>query len=114
MCAVETVFDPYLIPHTRVLKNKSNIDNQIELDKYENDAVLTRCSILYENLPHAEGTVKQLQWIHHYLFQDIYDWAGQIRTIDMTKGGGEPFHPLEYMGVGIRYCEQTLKNDNLL
>lgn len=32
----------------------------------------------------------------------------------MTKGGGEPFHPLEYMGVGIRYCEQTLKNDNLL
>ena len=37
---MEVVFDPYLIPHTSVLKNKSNIDNQIELDKYENDAVL--------------------------------------------------------------------------
>ena len=111
---VDEVFDPYLIPHTRVLKNKLNVQTQEELDFFENDLVSVRSYKLYENLPHVEGTVKQLQWIHHYLFQDVYDWAGQIRTIDMTKGGGEPFHPLEYMGVGIRYCEQTLKNDNLL
>ena len=110
---VDEVFDPYLIPHTRVLKNKLNVQTQEDLDFFENDLVSVRSYKLYENLPHAEGTVKQLQWIHHYLFQDVYDWAGQIRTIDMTKGGGEPF-PLEYMGVGIRYCEQTLKNDNLL
>lgn len=111
---VDEVFDPYLIPHTRVLKNKLNVQTHEDLDFFENDLVSVRSYKLYENLPHAEGTVKQLQWIHHYLFQDVYDWAGQIRTIDMTKGGGEPFHPLEYMGVGIRYCEQTLKNDNLL
>ena len=111
---VDEVFDPYLIPHTRVLKNKLNVQTQEDLDFFENDLVSVRSYKLYENLPHAEGTVKQLQWIHHYLFQDVYDWAGQIRTIDMSKGGGEPFHPLEYMGVGIRYCEQTLKNDNLL
>ena len=111
---VDEVFDPYLIPHTRVLKNKLNVQTQEDLDFFENDLVSVRSYKLYEHLPHAEGTVKQLQWIHHYLFQDVYDWAGQIRTIDMTKGGGEPFHPLEYMGVGIRYCEQTLKNDNLL
>lgn len=111
---VDEVFDPYLIPHTRVLKNKLNVQTQEDLDFFENDLVSVRSYKLYENLPHAEGTVRQLQWIHHYLFQDVYDWAGQIRTIDMTKGGGEPFHPLEYMGVGIRYCEQTLKNDNLL
>lgn len=111
---VDEVFDPYLIPHTRVLKNKLNVQTQEDLDFFENDLVSVRSYKLYENLPHAEGTVKQLQWIHHYLFQDVYDWAGQIRTIDMSKGGGEPFHPLEYMGAGIRYCEQTLKNDNLL
>ena len=111
---VDEVFDPYLIPHTRVLKNKLNVQTQEDLDFFENDLVSVRSYKLYENLPHVEGTVKQLQWIHHYLFQDVYDWAGQIRTIDMSKGGGEPFHPLEYMGVGIRYCEQTLKNDNLL
>ncbi len=111
---VDEVFDPYLIPHTRVLKNKLNVQTQEDLDFFENDLVSVRSYKLYENLPHAEGTVKQLQWIHRYLFQDVYDWAGQIRTIDMTKGGGEPFHTLEYMGVGIRYCEQTLKNDNLL
>ena len=111
---VDEVFDPYLIPHTRVLKNKLNVQTQEDLDFFENDLVSVRSYKLYENLPHAKGTVKQLQWIHHYLFQDVYDWAGQIRTIDMSKGGGEPFHPLEYMDVGIRYCEQTLKNDNLL
>ena len=111
---VDEVFDPYLIPHTRVLKNKLNVQTQEDLDFFENDLVSVRSYKLYENLPHVEGTVKQLQWIHHYLFQDVYDWAGQIRTIDMSKGSGEPFHPLEYMGVGIRYCEQTLKNDNLL
>lgn len=111
---VDEVFDPYLIPHTRVLKNKLNVQTQEDLDFFENDLVSVRSYKLYENLPHAEGSIKQLQWIHHYLFQDVYDWAGQIRTIDMSKGGGEPFHPLEYMGVGIRYCEQTLKNDNLL
>ncbi len=111
---VDEVFDPYLIPHTRVLKNKLNVQTQEDLDFFENDLVSVRSYKLYENLPHAEGTVKQLQWIHHYIFQDVYDWAGQIRTIDMSKGGCEPFHPLEYMGVGIRYCEQTLKNDNLL
>ncbi|MFT8574019.1 MAG: hypothetical protein ABF770_09915, partial [Bifidobacterium aquikefiri] len=42
----------------------------------------------------AEGTVSQLQWIHHYLFQDVYEWAGRIRTIDMSKGGGSVFQPL--------------------
>ena len=111
---VDEVFDSYLIPHTRVLKNKLNVQTQEDLDFFENDLVSVRSYKLNENLPRAEGTVRQLQWIHHYLFQDVYDWAGQIRTIDMTKGGGEPFHPLEYMGVGIRYSEQTLKNDNLL
>lgn len=42
-----------------------------------------------------EGTVKQLQWIHHFLFQDVYVWAAQIRTIDMSKGGGRVFKPLQ-------------------
>jgi cell filamentation protein len=27
-----------------------------------------------------------LQAIHHHLFQDIYDWAGEIRTLEISKG----------------------------
>lgn len=40
--------------------------------------------------PPAEGTLEQLRRIHRFLFQDVYDWAGEIRTIDMGKGEGLP------------------------
>lgn len=33
-----------------------------------------------------------LQAIHHYIFQDIYDWAGEIRTVDIGKGPGQFAH----------------------
>lgn len=43
-------------------------------------------SAIFPRMPlRAEGTVSQLQWIHHYLFQDVYEWTGRIRTIDMGK-----------------------------
>lgn len=33
------------------------------------------------------GTFRGLQQIHHYLFDGLYDFAGQLRTVDMSKGG---------------------------
>jgi len=33
------------------------------------------------------GSTKGLQQIHHYLFNDLYDFAGQIRTKNIAKGG---------------------------
>ncbi|MDO4271533.1 MAG: Fic family protein [Candidatus Saccharibacteria bacterium] len=33
------------------------------------------------------GTFRGLQQIHHYLFDELYDFAGQIRTVDISKGG---------------------------
>lgn len=33
------------------------------------------------------GTFRGLQQIHHYLFDGLYDFAGQMRTVDMSKGG---------------------------
>lgn len=62
----------------------------------------------------AEGTLEQLQWIHRYLFQDVYDWAGKIRTIDMSKGGGSVFQPLHMFSTGVLYAERNLRSDNLL
>jgi cell filamentation protein len=62
----------------------------------------------------AEGTVSQLQWIHHYLFQDVYEWTGRIRTIDMSKGGGSVFQPLQLLDTGVQYAETTLRDDHML
>lgn len=42
------------------------------------------------------GTTKGLQQIHQYLFQDVFDFAGQIRTIDLSKGNFR-FAPAIYL-----------------
>ena len=44
----------------------------------------------------------------------MYGWAGEIRTIDMGKGEGLPFQPLELFDIGVRYSEGVLRGDNLL
>ena len=106
--------DPYLIPGTNVLRNKVNAQSEQELADAENDLVNARYSKLSIVPLAAEGTVKQLQWIHHWLFQDVYEWAGRIRTIDMSKGGGSVFQPLQLFTTGVQYAESTLQNDHML
>lgn len=44
----------------------------------------------------------------------MYDWAGEIRTIDMGKGEGLPFQPLELFSIGVHYSEGVLRGDDLL
>ncbi|MFT8358474.1 Fic/DOC family protein [Bifidobacterium aquikefiri] len=106
--------DPYLIPGTNVLRNKVDAHTEQELADAENDLVNARYSKLSSTPLTAEGTVSQLQWIHHYLFQDVYEWAGRIRTIDMSKGGGSVFQPLQLFATGVQYAETTLRDDLML
>lgn len=106
--------DPYLIPGTNVLRNKVNAQSEQELAAAENDLVNARYGKLSSTPLTADGTVKQLQWIHQYLFQDVYEWAGQIRTIDMSKGVGSVFQPLQLFTTGVQYAETTLRDDHML
>lgn len=49
------------------------------------------------NLARLEvGTAKGLQDIHHYLFQDVFDFAGKIREVDLAKGNFR-FAPAIYL-----------------
>lgn len=106
--------DPYLIPGTNVLRNKVSARSGQALADAENDLVNARYSKLASMPLRAEGTVGQLQWIHHYLFQDVYEWAGRIRTIDMSKGGCSVFQPLQLFATGVQYAETTLRTDHML
>ena len=63
------------------------------------------------NPPVAQGTLRQLQQIHRQLFQDIYDWAGQIRTVDIAKGSSQVFQSLAFFDVGVQYAERILDRD---
>lgn len=72
-----------------MLKNKLNITDEIELSKTEEKITKLKALELYDSgkINNIEvGTFKGLAQIHNYLFSDIYDFAGKIRTINIAKG----------------------------
>ena len=71
-----------------ILKNRLGIENQIELAKKEEKITKLKAKKLFETgkLNFIEvGTFKGLSEIHKYLFEDIYDFAGKIRTENISK-----------------------------
>ena len=71
-----------------MLKNKLGITNQIELADVEEKITKKKALELFETkkLSNIEvGTFKGLSEIHKYLFEDIYDFAGKIRTENISK-----------------------------
>ena len=88
-----------------VLQNKLNITNQIELNKIEEKISKEKALKLFDSGKIDKikaGTVKGLQQIHKFLFEDIYDFAGQIRDVNISKG--------HFRFAPVMYLEQSLKN----
>ncbi len=81
------------------LENKLNITNSAELARAEEKISKTKALKLFENglLDTFEvGTFKGLSDIHRYLFEDIYDFAESVRTVNISKGGFR-FAPVMYL-----------------
>ena len=78
--------DPYCYPNSRVLKNQLGIHDFDELYNEECNLSNLRARELLNAPIQGRFDFKHLQKIHQYLFQDIYDWAGQVRTVDIAKG----------------------------
>lgn len=72
-----------------MLKNKLNITDEVELSKTEEKITKLKALELYDSgkINTVEvGTFKGLAQIHNYLFSDIYDFAGKMRTVNIAKG----------------------------
>ena len=78
-------WEDYLIEGTDVLKNIPNIKNEEKLKEYEKQTSTKRLIELTEKPIKGEFDIVHLYKIHEYLFQDIYDWAGQTRKAHMKK-----------------------------
>lgn len=76
--------DPYVYPGTSVLRNKLGLTEAARLEAFERQMVAQR---LAENIPTGAFDLAHLRAIHRHLFQDVYDWAGEVRTIELSKGG---------------------------
>ena len=78
--------DVYCIPGTAVLKNKAGITDQTLLDEYEGDFTAIRLLELTQNPTEGAFDLAHLCKIHQYLFQDVFEWAGEVRSVDIIRG----------------------------
>ena len=91
-----------------VLKNKLGITNQAELKLKEELLSKKRAKQLIETGKLFEfevGTFKGLAAIHQYLFQDIYDFAGKIREVNLAKGDFA-FAPRMFLDQSLEYLDK--------
>ena len=78
-------WNSYLYPNTNTLINKFGIQDHDELAEKDKEISFTRLVELYENPIKGDFDTTHIIKIHEYLFSDLYDWAGQYRTVYMTK-----------------------------
>jgi cell filamentation protein len=78
--------DPYLDKDTGVLRNLLGIKDQAGLDKAESSLSFLRANEMREQAVKGKFDLAHLQEIHRRLFGDVYDWAGQIRQVEIQKG----------------------------
>ena len=76
----------YCYPDSDVLKNRMGIRDKEQLGRLEKRLTMLRILELVDKPVQGRFELKHLQSIHKYIFQDIYDWAGKIRKVDIAKG----------------------------
>jgi Protein involved in cell division len=90
------------------LDNKLGIDNGAELAKSEEKISKTRALELFETGlidTFPVGQFAGLQNIHAYLFGDIYDFAGKMRTVNIAKGNFR-FAPVMYLKSALDHIDE--------
>lgn len=105
--------DSYTYPNSEILRNKADLRDQAALDAFEADATAIRLLELIEHPIKGKFDLAHLKAIHHHLFQDVYDWAGQLRTVDVSKGSSR----FGNCGLIENYLKQQLarlSDENLL
>lgn len=91
-----------------ILENKLNIDNQVDLAKTEEKISKQKAKQLFDNgdINKIEiGTFKGLAFIHTYLFEDIYHFAGKIREVNIAKDDFR-FAPLMYLQKSLEHIDE--------
>ena len=90
------------------LKNKLGIDNSAELAREEERISKKKALELFENgmLDTLEaGKFSALKAIHKYLFDEIYDFAGEVRNVNIAKGNFR-FAPLMYLEAALENIDK--------
>ena len=104
--------DYYCYPDSPVLKNKLNIKDEAELNAAEREIASIRAAYLIENPLKGDLDFEYVKRLHRHLFADIYEWAGEIRSVDISKG--IIFCQHELIEVNANFLFEELRNENYL
>jgi cell filamentation protein len=105
--------DPYLHPGTNVLKNLRGLTNPELLDRFEARRTHRRIAELIDTPVAGRFDVAHLKAIHRYIFQDVYHWAGECRTVNISKGG-HLFGVAAFLEAALQQVLQKLAAENYL
>ena len=106
----DVVEDPYCYDGTAVLRNVPGLRSQKALDRFE--AVATGRRFL-EPMPGGRWSVRHYLAVHRHIFQDVYRWAGQLRTVRISKSGSMFCYP-EHISSELRRVFAELSRENTL
>lgn len=104
--------DKYCYPGSIVLVNKLGITNLEKLRAAERDISGQRYYSLLKMGVTGDFSLNHLCAIHKYLFQDIYEWAGKIRTVDIAKG--DIFCLVQFIELQFSSIYEQLRKENFL
>jgi len=102
--------DPYVYKGTTVLKNRLGIRDQETLEAFEVEISTLRAE---EPMPVGRFDAAHYRKIHHFLFQDVYRWAGHYRTVRIAKDQNVFCYP-EHISVQMDKLFEQLNHGELL
>ena len=95
-----------------ILENKLGITNQVELNKAEERISKQKAKQLFDSGKIHKiivGTFAGLKQIHKFLFGDIYEFAGKVREVNISKGNFR-FAPLMYLAQSLKHIDKMPHN----
>ena len=106
--------DHYVDPVTGVLKNLLGLTDQSGLEQAETSLAGARSFQLFDSPLPGSFDLAHLKAIHKYLFGDLYEWAGQLRDVDISKGGSTFANHVYIAGVAADVFRALSREDNLV
>lgn len=107
------VVDPYVDRGTGTLLNKPGLRHGGVLRQFEYEQSALRLAEMREKPVAGRFDLGHLKAIHAHVFQDVYHWAGDLRTINLSKGGSSFVRASELVAEGARLATELEREQHL-
>ncbi len=106
--------DPYVYHGTNVLRNLREIRDRETFERFDADVTGRRLRQLRLKPLPGRFDIPHLRAIHRRIFQDLFDWAGQFRTVNISRSGQVPFCFADQIEPSLRSLFDKLAREDRL